>query len=199
MAARRATTNGTKRDSRRALAMSHPIRAQALRLLVEEGKMSPREIAERINARTQSVSYHCRQLVVYDCAELVEERRVEGKGAIEHFYIPTERHLLDAQDWDRIDRFTGMAVLQENARQIFDDYEASVAAGVIGSDSDFHVTRTPMVLDEQGVMEAMQNCERWRLEQSEIEARSAARRHESGEPGVYVSSSLAFFKMPKRP
>lgn len=196
MASEHATAKETKYNWNRARAMEHPVRAQALRLLVERGKMSPKEIAETINELTPTVSYHCRQLVVYDCAEMVEERRVEGKGALEHFYIATERHLLDAAEWDEIDPLAGEGFLHEIMRMIIGDYEASRAAKIVGSDSDFHLTRTPQILDEQGVKESIENSERWRLEQSEIEARSAARRGESGESGIPVSSSLVFFKMP---
>lgn len=186
------------RQWNRARAIEHPVRAQALRLLVERGKkMSPKEIAERIGEVTPTVSYHCKQLVAYDCAEMVEERRVEGKGAIEHFYIATERHLLDAADWNEISSSAGEVFLHEIMREIIGDYEASAAAKIIGADADFHLTRTPMFLDQQGMREALENCERWRLEQSQIEARSAARRAEAGEPGIPVSSSLAFFRVPK--
>ncbi|HEX8751846.1 MAG TPA: helix-turn-helix domain-containing protein [Solirubrobacterales bacterium] len=187
----------TKRNRNQIRAMSHPVRAQALRLLVERGKLSPAEIGREIGVETGKVSYHCQQLVAYDCAELVETRQVEGKGAVEHFYLATARHILETADWDALNPEMGEAVLNEIMRTIFDDYEASNAEGVIGSDSLFHLSQTPMILDREGVKEAMENSERWRLEQSEIEARSTARRHQSGEKGIHVSSSLAFFKMPR--
>jgi hypothetical protein len=197
MSPKPATRKAVKRNWNRIRAMSHPVRAQALRLLVERGKMSPKEIADEIGEATPNVSYHCRQLVVYDCAEMVEERPVPGKGAVEHFYIATDRHFLGTEDWDAVDPMVGEGIIDENAKAIFGDYSASRTAGIIGSDSEFHLTRTPLILDDQGVKESLENSERWRLEQSEIEARSAARRAESGEPGTPVSSSLAFFKMPR--
>jgi DNA-binding transcriptional ArsR family regulator len=189
--------NKDARRWRRARALEHPVRAQALRLLVERGKMSPRQIADEIEQRTPEVSYHCKQLVAYDCAELVEERRVEGKGAVEHFYIATERPHLNAADWDEMDSLAAEGFLHEIMTAMIRDYEASLGAGIIGADSEFHLTRTPMFFDREGVREAMKNCERWLLEQSQIEARSAARRDASGEAAIPVSSSLAFFKMSK--
>lgn len=187
----------TKRNKNQLRAMSHPVRAQTLRLLSDRGKMSPAEIGREIGESSDKVSYHLKQLVAYDCAELVEKRQVKGKGAVEHFYIATARHILDTEDWEALAPGLGQAVLKETMTAIIEDYEESRAAGVVGADAQLHVSRTPLVLDRQGIEEAMENSERWRLEQSEIELRSAARRAESGERGTHVSSSLAFFKMPR--
>jgi hypothetical protein len=128
---------------------------------------------------------------------MVREQTVEGKGAVEHFYVATERPFLDREEWNDIDLIVGEDILDEAMQRVFDDYVASRKAGIIGSDGDFHITRGPLLLDEQGIQEAMENCERWRLAQSEIEARSAARRAESGESAIPVSSSLAFYKVPR--
>lgn len=187
-----------ERGKKRATAMAHPIRAQALRLLVERGELSPKEIAEVVGENVQNVSYHLRQLVKLDCAELVREEKVEKKGAIQHFYIATERHLIDTDDWDALEPMVGEAILDEILQRILDDFVLSRKSGIIGSDSSFHLSRTPLVLDEEGVREAMANSERWREEQSEIERRSAERMAESEERGIPTSSSLAFYKMPRR-
>jgi DNA-binding transcriptional ArsR family regulator len=186
-----------KRSRNHIRALSHPLRARVLRLLVERGKMSPAEIGREIGEASDRVSYHCRQLVAYDCAEMVEEKRVVGKGAVEHFYIATRRTVLKEEDWNGLGRAMGQAFINEAIALIVEDYEASRASDMAGSDASFHIGRTPMVLDGQGIREALDNCERWRLEQAEIELRSAARRSESKEHGTHVSSSLAFFKMPK--
>jgi DNA-binding transcriptional ArsR family regulator len=186
-----------QRGRNRSVAMSHPVRAQALRLLVERGEMSPKEIANEIGEEVPNVSYHLRRLVDLDCAEMVRIVPVEGKGAVEHFYVATERHMVDTEDWDELEPMVGEDILDEIMQKFLDDFVASRKAGIIGADSDFHLSRTPLLLDEQGVKEAMENSERWRLEQSEIEARSAARRAKSGEAAVPVSSSLAFYKVPR--
>lgn len=177
--------------------MSHPTRANALRLLIERGEMSPKEIAAEIGETISNVSYHCRRLVKLDCAECVREERVPGKGAVQHFYIATDRHLLTDEDWGAMDPIVGRGILEDITDKIFDDYSTSISKGILGGDEKFHLTRTPLVLDEEGIGEALRNSERWRLEQSEIERRSAERRSETDAPGISVSSSLAFFKMPR--
>ncbi|MGN6587875.1 MAG: hypothetical protein ACTHKT_10475, partial [Solirubrobacterales bacterium] len=61
-------------------------------------------------------------------------------------------------------------------------------------DKDFHLTRTPLVLDAEGLQEALEAHERARLELLEIESRAAARMVESGEEGLPVSSCQSCFK-----
>jgi hypothetical protein len=79
---------------------------------------------------------------------------------------------------------------------MLDDFVASARAQLIGADKHFHLTRTPLVLDAEGLEEALEAHERARLELLEIASRSAARLLEAEEEGISVSSSQACFKMP---
>ena len=81
---------------------------------------------------------------------------------------------------------------------ILDDFVDSRKAEIVGFDSDFHITRTPQILDPRGFEEGMEAYERHRLEMSEIEKRSAERRANKGTPAVPVSSSLLLFRVPRR-
>jgi DNA-binding transcriptional ArsR family regulator len=58
----------------RLIALSNPLRAEVLRILVER-PASPVEMARELGESTQNVSHHCKRLVELDCAELVEEER----------------------------------------------------------------------------------------------------------------------------
>jgi DNA-binding transcriptional ArsR family regulator len=183
---RKATENRIK-------AMGHPLRASILRLLVER-TASPAEMARELDEELSNVSYHTRQLVEFECAELVSTRPV--RGALEHFYRATERHLLDTEEWDELDPIVAEDILCEIMQKILDDFVGSARAKLVGADSDFHLTRTPLVLDQEGLQEALEAHERARLEILEIEARSAARMVKSGEEGTNVSSSHGCFKVP---
>jgi DNA-binding transcriptional ArsR family regulator len=183
---RQATKNRIK-------AMSHPLRASILRILTER-TASPAEMAREMDEELSNVSYHTKQLVEFDCAELVSTRPV--RGALEHFYRATERHLIDTEEWDELEPLVAEDLVCEFMQKILDDFVASARAGIIGSDADFHLTRTLHVLDDEGLKEALKAHERARLEILEIEARSAARMVESGEEGTNVSSSQGLFKMP---
>jgi DNA-binding transcriptional ArsR family regulator len=188
---RQATHNRSK-------AMSHPLRSEALRLMRDRGVISPAEVARALSADVADVSYHMRKLADYECAELVETRPV--RGATEHFYRATEQHMLDTEEWadlaaSRPD--AAEALTDEFMQHIVDDYTASRRRGVVALDEDFHITRTPLILDPEGLKEALASAEQHRLRMTEIAARSAERRQEDAAPEVPVSSSVVLFKSPR--
>lgn len=183
---RKATENRIK-------AMGHPVRAAVLRILADR-TASPAEMARELDEELSNVSYHTKQLVEFECAELVSTRPV--RGALEHFYRATERHLIDTEEWEELDPVMAEDLVCEFMQKILDDFIASARAQLVGGDKDFHLTRTPLVLDEQGLEEALEAHERARLEILEIESRSADRLVKSGQPGIHASSSQGCFKMP---
>lgn len=187
------TKTHRKATENRIKAMSHPLRATILRILVER-TASPAEISRELDEELSNVSYHTKQLVEFECAELVSTRPV--RGALEHFYRATERHLLVMEEWEELDPIMAEDLVCEFMQKILDDFVASARAGIIGSDENFHLTRTPLVLDDEGLQEALEAHERLRLEILEIEARSAERMVESGEQGTNVSTSQGCFKLP---
>jgi len=188
-------TQRRKATENRIKAMSHPLRASILRHLTER-TASPAEMARELDEELSNVSYHTKQLVEFECAELVSTRPV--RGALEHFYRATERHLIDTEEWDELDPLVAEDILCEIMQKSVDDFVVSRRAGVVGADKNFHLTRTLLVLDEEGMNEALEAQERARLEIQEIAARSAARMVDSEAKGINVSSSQGLFKMPDR-
>lgn len=174
-------------------AMNHPLRATLLRILVERTS-SPAEMARELDEDLSNVSYHTKQLVELECAELVSTRPV--RGALEHFYRATERHLVDTEEWEDLDPMMAENILSEIVQKGLDDFVDAARARTIGENAEFHLTRTPLLLDHEGLKEALEAHEKARLELLEIAARSAERMLASGQEGINVSSSQACFKMP---
>jgi DNA-binding transcriptional ArsR family regulator len=174
-------------------AMNHPVRAALLGILAER-TCSPAEMARELDEDLSNVSYHTKQLVELECAELVSTRPV--RGALEHFYRATERHQLYMDEWDELDPMMAENIVSEIMQKIFDDFVSSARAGIVGSDADFHLGRTPLIFDQEGLKEALEAHEKTRLEILDIASRSAERMIETGEEGINVSSSQACFKMP---
>ncbi|HEX4670096.1 MAG TPA: winged helix-turn-helix domain-containing protein [Solirubrobacterales bacterium] len=178
-------------------AVSHPLRAAMLRILVER-TASPVEMARELGERSvPNVSYHAKRLVALDCAELVEERKV--RGAVEHRYRATERHLVETDEWDELVAKSpelAQHLVGEYMQAILDDFTASVRARMIGSNENFHLTRTPMVVDAEGLRNGMEIQERCRLELLENERLSAERRSKNGAEAIHVSSCQGFFEVP---
>lgn len=177
--------------------MSHPLRAEAFRLIRDRGPLSPAEVARELEADLKDVSYHVRKLNDFNCIEEVENRHV--RGAVEHFYRATEMHMIDTEEWAElaeVEPQMAEALTDEFMQSIVDDYTASRHAGVVALDDEFWIVRTPLVLDEKGLQEALEAAATYEGEINEIAARSAKRRAADGAHEVPVSSSVAFFKMP---
>lgn len=112
--------------------MSHPLRAAILRILAER-TASPAEMARELGAELSNVSYHAKQLVHLECAELAGTR--PGPGAVEHFYRATERHLIEIEEWLVLDRQGVQEVLaaHERARLEILEIAARSAARLVDS------------------------------------------------------------------
>jgi predicted transcriptional regulator len=189
---RQATQNRIK-------AMSHPLRAEAFRLIRESGPLSPREVARELEADLKDVSYHVRKLSEFACVEEVANRQV--RGAVEHFYRATEQAMVDTEEWAELaeaEPQMAEALTDEFMQGIVDDYTASRRAAVVGLDEEFWISRTLPLLDPEGVREALDASREYENAMHEIGVRSAKRRQEEGTEEVPTSSSIVFFKMPKR-
>lgn len=189
------TTDRRRLESERLMkAMSHPLRAAILRVL-NERTASPAELARELDDHLHNVSYHTKRLEQLGCVELVKERHV--RGAVEHFYRATTRALVDSSEWEALDPVIKEDLVGESMQRILDDFTASAKAKIVGADKDFWLTRTPLVLDEEGLQEAKAIHERAFEELQEVEARSAERLLKRKGAGRSVSSSQALFKLPE--
>jgi DNA-binding transcriptional ArsR family regulator len=123
-----------KASENRIKAMSHPLRAAILRILTER-PASPAEMAHELDAELSNVSYHAKQLVAFECAELVDIQVV--RGALEHFYRATERPLVDIEEWLTLDDQGLQEVLDahERTRREILEIEARSAARLVESDA----------------------------------------------------------------
>ncbi|HWC47683.1 MAG TPA: helix-turn-helix domain-containing protein [Solirubrobacterales bacterium] len=186
-------TERQKAAQKRIKAMNHPVRAAVLSILAER-TCSPAEMARELDEDLSNVSYHTKQLVELECAELVSTRPV--RGALEHFYRATERSMLEYEEWGQLDPAIAGHFLAEIVEKMVDDFAVAARAKTIGENVDFQLTRTPLLLDQEGLKEALDVHERTRHELVDIASRSAARMIETGETGINVSSSQACFKMP---
>lgn len=178
----------------RLIALSNPLRAEILRILVER-PASPVEMARELGVPTPNVSHHAKRLVELDCAELVEEEKVQG--AMKHIYRATERVLVDTSEWGEMHPVEAQSFNAVTMQAMIDDFVAAERAQTVGGDPDFHLSRTPMVVDQQGLEESLDICECARLALTEVERRSAERTGEGDGGRFRVSSIFGIFKIPR--
>jgi len=175
------------------VALSNPLRAEVLRILVER-PASPVEMARELGVPTPNVSHHAKRLVELDCAELVEEEKVQG--AMKHIYRATERALVDTSEWDEMHPVEAQGFLAVSKQAMIDDLVASERAQTVGRDADFHLSRTLMTLDQRGLEEGLEIYEAARLAMADVERRSAERAQAEEGPSFRVSSIFGLFKVP---
>jgi DNA-binding transcriptional ArsR family regulator len=159
-------------DPRLAKALSHPMRTRILTILNEQ-VASPNEIAQMIDERLPNVSYHVRALHDLGTIELV--RTAQRRGAIEHYYRALMRPFFSDRDWKRLPKSGRQAVTDVVLQLIWDDTSSAIKAGTFESRADRHLTRSPLVLDEEGWSEVNGLLRRTLKEAEEIASRSAKR------------------------
>jgi hypothetical protein len=184
----------------RVLAMVHPLRAAAFKILTQHEATASEILRELDLPRSElaNVNYHVKHLVELGCAEVVGTRRTPGKRAAT-LYRASERAMILAAEWDRLTEDNpGLAghLLIEGMQVQVDDFKLALRAKTVGEDEHFHLSRTRRVFDFQGLCEALELREETRKREDEIERRAAERRAENGCDAIHVSSSHGLFRVP---
>lgn len=130
-----------------AKALAHPLRVRILTSL-HKGISSPNQLSQELGEPLGNVSYHVKTLLEYDCVELVKTE--PRRGAVEHFYRATERGFFSDADWAKIPASARKGISGVILESIGQDVTAAMGAGTVDARTDSHVSRTPLLLDEQG-------------------------------------------------
>jgi len=189
----------TKADQRLAAALAHPLRAECLTIL-NARVASPSDIARELGEEVSNVSYHVKQLLEYDCVELVETKPV--RGATEHFYRGVAQKYLHDDLWGKLSHAVRNGISLTAIRVIVGAIRDSVTAGIFDRRKDRHVSVVTYQLDSTGWEEIralyQESLERTMAIGVRAEGRIAERRH-SGKPIRITCSLLAFESPPGSP
>jgi DNA-binding transcriptional ArsR family regulator len=180
-------------DPRLAKALSHPMRTRILAILNEK-VASPNEIAEMIGERLPNVSYHVRTLQELGCIELV--RTAQPRGAIEHYYRALTRPFFSDRDWKRLPRSGRQAVSDVILQMIWEDASEAMKADTFESRSARHLSRTPLVLDEQGWDELSALLRKVHAQAEGIAEKSGKRLGKTDEGGIPTRLVMMHFEAP---
>jgi DNA-binding transcriptional ArsR family regulator len=189
------TDTATSMEATLAAIVAHPTRARCFSILAER-TASPVEIAQQIGKDVGHVGYHVRKLQQLELIELVDERPV--RGAVEHFYRAIERPVVTD------DEFASQSIEE---REVFTRYILQLLVADVARAMDEHVfdgrvnrviTRTPMLVDEEGFQE-LSDLHTEVLERTlDIQASSAERLTGSDEEPISTVSASMFFETPER-
>jgi len=176
-------------------AMSHPFRAMALTVLSER-TASPKELSEELDEPLHRAAYHVRVLRELGCIEEVDTK--QRRGATEHYYRAIERSVLWGEYWAAVPLPAREGFSASILRNSFADATTAFDAGTFEDRPDRHLSRTPLLLDEEG-WRALTGLFDATLDATmEIQAESAERMSH-GAPGVHVEAVQLCFEMPDRP
>lgn len=166
-------------DPRLLKALSHPTRQHILDML-GEGPSSPVRLMRRMdNISLNLVSHHIKVLKELGCVELVET--VQKRGATEHIYRATKRHMFTAEEWGAIEPHDRAPITANVLRLISEDTGRAFTEGKIDELPDNHLSRTALELDSEGWEEVVDILARTLDEILEANVRSAERSSASGE------------------
>jgi len=175
--------------------LSHPVRAKCLDVLAQR-VASPREISEILEEDLSNVSYHVRVLGELELIELVKEEPV--RGAVAHFYKAVERPLFSAAEAEQLPLEVQKAFSAYSWDLLIEDATEAIGGGAFHSRPDWHLTRTPLVLDSEGFARLSKAMDELLELIFDEQAASALRLSESGEESVRATAATALFVMPDR-
>lgn len=171
-------------DPRLIKALAHPLRVRILSVLETRELASPNELADELEVSLGVVSYHVRRLHALGFLELV--RRTPRRGAIEHHYRARARPRVSDDVWAETPGIVKRAMVGATLQQITGYVNAAAAGG--GFDrSEAHLSRTVLMLDDEGWAQLAAEMVRWVEVVERIEAESQARIEQS--PGGEAEST----------
>jgi hypothetical protein len=179
-------------DTRLAKALSHPLRRRLL--MAYTGRvLSPSQVAAELDASLGDVSYHTKQLLALGCIELVDA--VRGRGGVKHYYRATVPYEIGDREWQAISPALRRQLVEPIVAAIVADIADAAESEALDADG-VHVSRTPLVLDEQGRAELSRLLESAVADALRIQDESAERLRDGSAP---AASALAILHLATSP
>jgi hypothetical protein len=161
---------------------------------LHKGVSSPNQLSQELGEPLGNVSYHVKTLLEYDCVELVKTE--PRRGAVEHFYRATERAFFSASDWEKIPASARKGISGSILETVGHDATAALIAGAIDARSDSHISRTPLILDDQGWTDVTSLLADTLNRAIEIQEEAAARLADSKSDPIATKLAILHFESP---
>ena len=171
-------------DPRLIKALAHPLRVRILSVLETRELASPNELSEELGVSLGVMSYHVRRLHALGFLELM--KRTPRRGAIEHHYRAKARPRVTDEGWAETPGIVKRAMVGATLHQITGYVNTAASKG--GFDrGDAHLSRTVLMLDEEGWAQLAGEMAGWMEKVEKLEAESLARIAKT--PGGEVESA----------
>jgi DNA-binding transcriptional ArsR family regulator len=183
-----------KLDKRLAKALSHPVRTEIIAILTDRCA-SPRELADILGEELSKVSYHTKELLKFDCIEVVHRERV--RGAVKTTYRATTRMLLDHEDWDRLSKDTRTGISINAVNELIRRASDAVEQGTFDNRKSRIIATLKMDVDEQAWRDANAAVRTAFDRLAEIQE-EAANRKADGAKTFRMTASLLTYESPTK-
>jgi DNA-binding transcriptional ArsR family regulator len=171
-------------DPRLIKALAHPLRVRILSVLETRELASPNELADELDVSLGVMSYHVRRLHALGFLELV--KRTPRRGAIEHHYRAKARTQVTDDVWAETPGIVKRAMVGATLQQITGYVNAAAAGG--GFDrTEAHLSRTMLMLDDEGWSQLAAEMMKWVEVVERIESEAQERMAQS--PGGEAEST----------
>jgi len=134
-------------------AVGHATRVHILTVL-NERSASPKELATELDRSVRHVCYHLERLEALECVELVETKEVWGGRTSQNFYRALKRPWFNREAWKQIDTEDKPGITSSILANINEDIAIAIKAGTLDGPTN-HISRTPMVVDEESYEELL--------------------------------------------
>lgn len=181
-------------DLRLTKALAHPLRQQIL-AVANEREISPSEFAEVFDVPLSNVSYHFRELLKFDCIELVRE--VPVRGSHEHRYIGSRRGLISDGNWSQLGKGTQAGVRIAGFQDLIARCTHAVEAETFDARDDATFYWVGGGLDEIGWAKMQKAIRRIMAEVEDLEVESAQRAAKGGGDIFPTTFAVIGFESPK--
>jgi len=196
MAAKRKTSERNRQKAKKGEAelidqdliygLGHNLRVRCLALICDEPS-SPRRVSDALGEGLSSVAYHMGILRDTGLIELAETRPV--RGAVEHIYRATQPLVIPEGLWSKLPPAARAKIWGDVLVDIDNDVTASVKAGTFDARADFHISWTPLCLDEIGCRKLAKKADRWLEEMVEVQAEQLGGLAAAAESGLPAATA----------
>lgn len=180
-------------DEQLSLVIANEITVKALIYLVERAG-SPKEVADSLGLDTPKVSHHVKKLERLSLVELIEEREVGG--AIQHIYRAVIRPIVSDKEWAKLGVEERQRYSVWIVQMILADAAMSFAANLFDADPRRHLSRTPLLVDAEGLGEVAEIQNEALDRYFDVEAISTQRSAKTGNPTIHAIAAMMCFRLP---
>lgn len=189
-----------------AKALNHPLRAEILSFLTENGASSPVQMdkaglgrsvptpAGEEETKLSNIAYHCRVLEELGCIELAGTR--PRRGSTEHFYRGVTRMLLDVDAWAKLPKEAKNGVSIAALKETIERASAALEHDTFDSRDERNIINLGVQLDEQAFRQASQKMHDFIEFFDRLQAESLERVSDPSEL-IPTATSLLMYEAPK--